>query len=1304
MFKFLLNKISGSQSERIIRRFKPVLDRINMLEGEMSALSDEQLRDKTEEFRKRIEEKSKDLSEPLEALEEQLSEMTDPKEKQNVKAKIRDIRNKALEDILPDAFALVREAARRTIGLRHHDVQLIGGLTLHYGIIAEMANGEGKTLVATLPAYLNALSGRGVHIVTVNDYLAKRDRDWMGPVYEALGLSVGVIQHDMRDRERQAAYASDITYGTNNEFGFDYLRDNMKFRKADMVQREFHFAIVDEVDSILVDEARTPLIISGPAEEATDKYYQADKVARRLKGKKITDKEEIEAKYKEIDLTVGVDFIVKEKEHLVFLTDEGEKKAAHIWGVDNLSTIETMPLKHLTQQSLRAHNLFERDVDYIVEHGQVVIIDEFTGRLMPGRRWSDGLHQAIEAKEGVKIERENQTLATITFQNYFRMYEKLSGMSGTVATEAQEFYHIYNLDVVCIPTYKPTIRDDSPDVIYKTEKEKFNAICNKVAEYHKKGLPVLVGTTSVEKNKKLSRLLSERDIEHEILNAEDEAREARIISEAGREGRVTVATNMAGRGTDIKLGGDPPRLKDAVLANIICEASLKIVSKTISSLKQPEDRFDDLLNRLLAVTSLHDKVYRNFVDKQAESVSSFLLNFDADYSALFAASLESIVKLKEILIAEQKNLAEIFSVVDIDQERLKGVDKIVGRCKNKVDYLQTLYAGMQQNIKGFVEFCQTVQPQLKEAVELIAEREDQLAKEIELLSGGKQEDQKEQTSNETISSDEMNRLSEKLKTIEQQLGRIEGDFKSNEEFFLNLTKQSKEFWELVDRIERLGREHFDSRGISLQEIKKNVLGKWRPIAYSRKLGEAKKQIDMLKDTLQNRFENIIYSVIGEIKKYRILEDIKRSQEEFQVIEQDLRRINLLSREEIMSRDLTKIKDFSSLSSESREKIGILSEKMEVYVKEREQIVSLGGLQVLGTERHESRRIDNQLRGRSGRHGAPGSSQFYLSLEDDLMRIFASDKISKIMDFMKWEESIPIEHPLITRSIETAQKRVEQHNFDIRKQLLEYDNVMNTQREAIYDERRLVLNSNSLKEHILEMIEETADSIVGLYANENVDSQEWNIRGLKSHLRSKFLLNVEGLEEISSLEQLSQEIRAKMQQAYEQKEAQVGSEHLQRFAQIVLLQVIDAKWKDHLYSMDHLREGIGLRGYAGHVPLVEYQREGYDMFRQMTESIKNETLEVVFRAQPLKEEKASTVFAQTPQRLVHPESARIQDLPRPAGQGRGVAKQKPAKTAPGPQEEKSPQTFKREGRKIGRNEPCPCGSGKKYKKCCGREAE
>ena len=784
MFSWILKKILGTQNERALKHVRPVVAAVNALEPKISALSDSELRAKTDEFKAVVAEKYNVFKQDSAQLEELFRTTTSPDEKERLKKKLRDQRNGIFADILPEAFAVVREAAKRTVKMRHFDVQLMGGLVLHQGKIAEMTTGEGKTLVATLPVYLNALTGEGVHVVTVNDYLAKRDRSWMGPIYEFLGLTVGAIQHDMDQRLRKAAYACDVTYGTNNEFGFDYLRDNMVVHKEDMVQRGQNYAIVDEVDSILIDESRTPLIISGPAEESTDKYYTINKIVPRLKGKMITDKEEIEAKYKGLDLEKGIDYVVNEKNHTVNLTEEGVVRCQEMIGVKNLYEDLQSEWEHHIRQAIRAHALYKKDVDYVIKDGEIIIVDEFTGRLMPGRRWSDGLHQAVEAKEGVKIERENQTLATITFQNYFRMYKKLAGMTGTAETEAVEFGKIYGLDVVVMPTNKPMKRAHQPDVIYKTEREKFNAVCTEIAELHKLERPVLVGTISIEKSEKLSGLLKRLGIPHHVLNAKYHEMEAEIISKAGQRYGVTIATNMAGRGTDIVLG--------------------------------------------------------------------------------------------------------------------------------------------------------------------------------------------------------------------------------------------------------------------------------------------------------------------------------------------------------------------------------------------DGVADLGGLHVLGTERHEARRIDNQLRGRSGRQGDPGSSRFYMSLEDDLMRIFGSDRIKTIMEKMGMEEGQDIQHPFITKAIETAQKRVESHNFEIRKHLLEYDNVMNRQREVIYDERRKVLFGENLKEYIHELMEEVVDSALEAYANEKMRADEWDFEALRQHLESRFAIKTKDLNfEEMRLPDVKETILERLKNAYEEKERQLGPEMARHLERMVLLQVVDTRWKDHL---------------------------------------------------------------------------------------------------------------------------------------------
>ena len=879
----LIKKIVGSKNERELKRIQPMVNRINQFETAIQPLSDDQLRAKTSEFRSRL-----DQGEPL-------------------------------DQILPEAFAVVRETARRTLGERHYDVQLIGGIVLHEGKIAEMATGEGKTLVATLPAYLNALEGKGVHIVTVNDYLAKRDRDWMGVIYRFLGLSVGVIVHEMDDKERKEAYRSDITFGTNNEFGFDYLRDNMKFSIDDFVQRELNYGIVDEVDSILIDEARTPLIISGPAEESTDKYYKINRVIPLLKQEQ--------------------DYQIEEKSHTAFLTESGVAHVEKLIHVENLYDPRHIETLHHVNQALRAHTLFKRDVDYVVKDGKVIIVDEFTGRLMPGRRWSDGLHQAVEAKENVRIENENQTLATITFQNYFRMYKKLARMTGTADTEAAEFRKIYNLDVVVIPTNMPLIRTNHADVIYKTENEKFKAAAREIEELHAAGRPVLVGTISIEKSERVSTLLKRRGVPHNVLNAKHHEREAEIIAQAGRVGAVTISTNMAGRGTDILLGGNP-----------------KFLAKTLAG-EEPD---------------------------------------------------EEVIKK-----AQQKAL-------------------------------------------------------------------------------------------------------------------------------------------------------------------------------------------------------------------------------------------------------------------------------EIVQKEKEKVIQLGGLHVLGTERHESRRIDNQLRGRSGRQGDPGSSRFYLSLEDDLLRIFGSERISGIMDRLGIEEEQPIEHGLVSKAIENAQKKVEGHNFEIRKHLLEYDDVMNKQREVIYSQRREVLAGEDLRNSVLETVAERSEDLVDSYADEKVHPEDWDLKGLQDALYLQFPFRWPALPQIQDgfrRDQLKEWVVEQATEFYRKKEEEFGEATLRYLEKVIMLQSIDYHWKEHLLGIDQLKEGIGLRGYAQKDPRIEYQKEAYQMFMEMLDTIKRDTLEKLFAIQIAREQGVQEVKLERKQTFVL---------------GRG----EPAQAKGGGEtEDGKGVTVRRDGKKVGRNDPCPCGSGRKYKKCC-----
>jgi preprotein translocase subunit SecA len=971
----LLAKVIGTQNERELKRLRPRVAEINALEAGITPLSDEHLRGKTAEFRQRV------------------------------------ANGEPLDELLPEAFAVVREAGRRVLNMRHFDVQLIGGMVLHSGKIAEMKTGEGKTLVATLPTYLNALEGKGVHVVTVNDYLARRDSEWMGRVYRFLGMSVGVIQHELNDQQRQAAYGSDITYGTNNEFGFDYLRDNMKFDFQSMVQRGHHFAVVDEVDSILIDEARTPLIISGPAEESTDLYYEVDRVIPRLK-RGATTQGNVKAEDRE-ELEKTGDYIVDEKHKTVTLTETGMAKAeemlSHRLVPDSGGLYDpvNMPLLHHVQQGLRAHTLFRLDVDYMIKDNAVVIVDEFTGRLMPGRRWSDGLHQAVEAKEKVKIERENQTLATITFQNYFRKYKKLSGMTGTAETEAPEFAKIYNLDVVAIPTNRPLQRIEEPDLVYRTEREKYEAIVNDILEKEQSGRPTLVGTVSIEKSERLSTLLRQRGIKHVVLNAKYHAQEAEIVAQAGRKGTVTIATNMAGRGTDILLGGSAEHM-----------ARQQAIGEEVAErLPKGEEKFVD----------------------------------DAEFVYFF-------------------------------------------------------------HIDGFYRVPR-------------------------------------------------------------------GDW---ERIFGHFTRQT--------------------------------------------------------------------------------------------------------------------------------------------LADHDEVIALGGLHILGTERHEARRIDNQLRGRAGRQGDPGSSRFYLSLEDDLMRIFGSDRISGLMQRLGMEEGVPIEHGMVTRAIERAQKQVEGNNFSIRKHLLEYDDVMNKQRESIYTLRREILEGKvhlsedevvDTRGYTLALAEDQLEDLADRFIGKDVNVDDWDPDALKTEASRLFGLEPKVLETVDTdnktADAIVDEMWALVKASYEEKERQVSPEVLRQLEKQVALNIVDVQWKDHLYSLDHLKEGIGLRGYGQRDPLVEYKKESFSLFQDMRARIEGEIVRYLFWLRPVVDDGSGAV----PQPIAVPAPRRQSSLTmsHPAaepsvpafaaarGQSAGAAVATPPRPARAGGDDVI-KTVRREEPKVGRNDPCPCGSGKKYKKCHG----
>ncbi|HUC28685.1 MAG TPA: preprotein translocase subunit SecA [Candidatus Acidoferrum sp.] len=1008
MINTLLGKVFGTKNERVIKALMPRVRAINALEPQMQRLTDAELRAKTDEFRERIQERLGQLAKDPRPETAQPSEEDEPDLDQQRLLEKREYEalEEVLDEILVEAFAVVREAGRRILNMRHFDVQLIGGMVLHKGTISEMKTGEGKTLVATLPVYLNALSGRGVHVVTVNDYLAKRDSEWMGKLYRFLGLSVGVIVHDLDDAERRAAYAADVTYGTNNEFGFDYLRDNMKFDIRDCVQRGHNYAIVDEVDSILIDEARTPLIISGASEESTDKYYKVNRIIPKLeKG------EEIEAPPGEPAQLTG-DFVVDEKHRNITVTDEGWEKVEGLLGIGNIADPENWPLKHHVETAIKAHALYRKDVEYVIKDGEVIIVDEFTGRMMPGRRWSDGLHQAIEAKEGVKIERENQTLATITFQNYFRMFKKLAGMTGTAETEATEFDKIYKLEVVVIPTNKPLLRVENPDVIFRTEKEKYFAVADEIQQLATKGQPVLVGTTSVEKSERLSDLLKKKGLKHVVLNAKFHEREAEIVAQAGRKGMVTIATNMAGRGTDILLGGNSE----------------------------------------------------------------------------FMAKQEMVKKG----IAQQLRVAQ---------------------------------------------------------------------------------------------------------------GKIEGPQEDGETsvFYYN----GNEYTVPTD--------------------------KWT-------------------------------------------EALKRYKQETD--------------------------------------------------KEHDEVTAVGGLHILGTERHESRRIDNQLRGRAGRQGDPGSSRFYLALEDDLMRIFIPKEwVSNLLQRLGMEEGVPIESKMMTRRVENAQKAVEGQHFESRKHLLEYDDVMNKQREAVYGLRRRLLEGMDQKDLILEdYVSSILGDLLDEYCPAKAHVDDWNIKGLKDAIFTRFGVDIlaEGVKaDTLNRQELGDAIFEKLKQRYEAKEKLIGPDAMRHHERMIMLSVIDQQWKDHLLSMDHLKEGIGLRGYGQHDPLVEYKKESFDMFEAMMQRFQEDTVRYLYLMQILERppEIASGTqpSAQTglglepgvptqsgedgngrrPPRMVSTSADELEE----AFLRRKRRELEQARMAGGGESQPVQQVV-RSQEKVGRNDPCPCGSGKKYKKCHG----
>jgi preprotein translocase SecA subunit len=1164
-----LTRLFGSANERTIKRMLPLVEEIGRFEEEYKALPDSAFPAKTSEWKAQV----------------TAEEVT-------------------LDDLLPEAFAAVREAARRTIGLRHYDVQCLGGVVLHQGKIAEMKTGEGKTLVATLPLYLNALAGKGAHLVTVNDYLARRDVQWMGPVYHFLGLSVGSIIHDasylfdptfipkdyrflhLREVERGEAYGADVTYGTNNEFGFDYLRDNMKFSLEEYVQREMNYAIVDEVDNILIDEARTPLIISGAAEQSSGLYYSVNRIIPRL--------------------TRDVDFTIDEKHRNAMLTEEGVAKCERLLGVANLYDPSQIDTLHHVTQALKAHTLFKRDVDYVVKDGEVIIVDEFTGRLMPGRRWSDGLHQAVEAKEGVKIENENQTLATITIQNYFRMYGKLGGMTGTADTEAVEFKGTYKLDVVVVPPNKTMRRTDHADMVYKSEREKLDAVVQEIAECHERGQPVLVGTTSVEKSERVSKLLKKAGIKHNVLNAINHEAEANIIAQAGRFRQVTIATNMAGRGTDILLGGNPEFLARAEMENEWIRGSVKLsggstaAARYEDTLRTLREKYDEELQQLRAQ---HGTVLAELARQRSEALAKLT---------------EADRKLRELspYRALRARYEEVSSVELIPA--IRDQDPIPPRYARAKEEMEA--ALLEEGAAGATSE--------RSELEDVRMRYDAA---LRLWSEGGR--------TETVARE----LNERRSEYERGLAQLE--------LALLVQRPDAGNGELAS-----WRQAYQDAEEAYGDIERQHEAERAPFEEGQRAAERRYEQERVK----------YVSVVEEIR-----EELQKAPQQYE------------------ERFKEMLRGFQ-----------------EQCATEREQVVEAGGMHILGTERHEARRIDNQLRGRAGRQGDPGSSRFYLSLEDDLLRIFGADRMQNLMQKLGMEEGVPIEHRFVTRAIRNAQEKVEAHNFDIRKHLLEYDDVLNKQREVIYARRRELLSEEDLGETAREMAEGLAEEMVAAHCSDEVASDEWDLKTLDGAVFAQFNLRLNlpelaaGMTRSAEVEELVVE---RVRQAYTERETAFTPPVMRHLERIIWLQTLDTLWRDHLLSMDHLKEGIGLRGYGQKNPLQEYQKEGYDLFeellRRMEADVVEKLMSVQLQAQPAAAQAqpaAQPAFA--PGDFEPPMPAAVADMQR--RQQERAANRVRLSHGGAPTGPQKVETVRRDAEKVGRNDPCPCGSGKKYKKCHG----
>ncbi|MGD0948985.1 MAG: preprotein translocase subunit SecA [Candidatus Binatia bacterium] len=1229
----IVKKIIGTKNERELKRMRPLGRRINEFEPTISALSDTELRAKTDEFRAHIRERTAQLCARIEELKAREREYAEspPENDEDAKAlrteieeqekAVREAENEVLLEILPEAFAVVREASKRTTALRHFDVQMIGGVVLHEGKISEMKTGEGKTLVATAPLYLNALTGRGAHLVTVNDYLARRDVQWMGPIYYLLGVSLASIVHEasylydptyivkdyrmlnLRPIDRKDAYLADITYGTNHEFGFDYLRDNMKFTLEEYVQRELNYAIVDEVDNILIDEARTPLIISGPAEESTDKYYIIDRVIPRLR------KGEHKERQGDAAAEESGDYWVDEKSRSAVLTEQGVAKVERMLGVTNLYDPSHIGTLHHVNQALKAHALFQRDVDYIVKDGQVIIVDEFTGRLMPGRRWSDGLHQAVEAKEGVRIERENQTLATITIQNYFRMYKKLAGMTGTADTESVEFKNIYKLDVMVVPPNKTMIRTDNPDVVYKTEREKFNAVVDEIVDCHERGQPVLVGTVSVEKSERLSKMLKKKGVKHNVLNAVNHEAEANIIAQAGRHKQVTIATNMAGRGTDILLGGNPEFLARSDMENEWMQRS--------AALPEGGLRYEDVLAKLR--------------ERRNETIAEAQRRHESGWKPLEEAYAQALEEFTTLHDGQRENRHYAEAVFLSEAARYGAQAKRLQAAANSQD-LQRYGKVATSYASALLELDRVAGPHIGEEV---AAQFTQARKKLD---------------------DALGKAGSSLKLLEF----LQRDGHNGPDRGLEL-KNARSALDEASHELGLARRDFERLGSVCERAVQGVLSNGDSAVQQARQAyeEAQDRLDRAEAAYNEAYKPF------EETKVRADREYEESRRKYTKAVEDVR-------EEMEKAPL----EFRARYEE------ILAHYKEVCAQEREEVLAAGGLHIMGTERHESRRIDNQLRGRSGRQGDPGSSRFYLSLEDDLMRIFGAERIQGLMTRLGMEEGVPIEHRLITRAVANAQSKVEGHNFDIRKHLLEYDDVMNQQREIIYARRREILASSNLKRDVLEMAENVAADIVGRYANRETHADEWDWKALNDSLFKSFNLRFQisdADKDGLTVERLEQMVIDQIHAAYEDKERVFTPPVLRHLEKLVLLQTVDALWKDHLLSMDHLKEGIGLRGYGQRDPLQEYKKEGFEAFEAMMQMLDADVVEKVFTVQIARQEDVQ----------------RLQQQRRPQPQqmvmsGGGMPQRQQGKV----------ETVRRDGEKVGRNDPCPCGSGKKYKKCHG----